>query len=91
METLGLDVENASGKLTHVKGNPLAKDQGEPASGYFNYSSVVGMVMYIAGHTCPCITYTLVGKVQTTQNLSNTDANAQHIKTCQKWLKSSKL
>ncbi len=27
------------------------------ASGDFNYSSVVGMLLYLAGHTCPDITY----------------------------------
>ncbi len=28
-----------------------------PASGGFNYSSVVGMLLYLAGHTCPDITH----------------------------------
>ena len=28
-------------------------DNSEPASGMFNYSSVVGMIMYISGHTRP--------------------------------------
>ncbi len=56
LETLGLDVGTANGKLTPAKGKPLANHaQGEPASGDFNYSRVVGMLSHLAGHTCPDI------------------------------------
>ncbi len=56
--TLGLDVGTANGKLAPVKGKPLTKhEHGEPDSGDFNYSSVVGMLLYLAGHTHPDITY----------------------------------
>ncbi|KAL7447984.1 hypothetical protein ACHAXS_000120 [Conticribra weissflogii] len=30
---------------------------GEPVSGDFNYNIVFGMLLYLAGHTCPDITY----------------------------------
>ncbi len=57
-EILGLDVGTANGKFTPVKGKPLDKHaHGEPASGNFNYSSLVGMLLYLADHTCPNITY----------------------------------
>ncbi len=47
LENIGLDVGAANGKFTSPKGKPLAKNvQGEPASGDFNYSSVVGLQMY---------------------------------------------
>jgi hypothetical protein len=32
-------------------------DNGELASGAFSYSSVVGMLLYLSGHTCPDITF----------------------------------
>ncbi len=42
LETLGLDVGTANGKFIPAEGKPLAKHvHGEPASGDFNYSSVV--------------------------------------------------
>ncbi len=53
---LCLDVGTAYEKLTPSKGKPFAKHvHGEPASGNFNYSSVVRMLLYLAGHTCPDI------------------------------------
>ncbi len=58
LETLDLDIGIANGRFTPVEGKPLVKHaHGEPASGNFNYSSVVGMLLYLAGHTCPDITY----------------------------------
>ncbi len=60
LETLGLDVGTANRKLTHAEGKPLAKHvHGEPASGDFNNTSVVGMLLYLAGHTHPDITCTV--------------------------------
>ncbi len=59
LETLGLDDKTANGKFTPAKGKPLVKHVlGEPAFGYYNYSSVAGMLLY-AGHTFPNITYTV--------------------------------
>ncbi len=58
LETLGLDVGTLNGKFTPAKGKPLVKHvHGEPASGNFNYSSVIGMLLYLADHSGPDITY----------------------------------
>ncbi len=52
LETLGQNVGTPNGKFTLAEGKPLAKHvHGEPASGDFNYSSVVGMLLYLARHT----------------------------------------
>jgi hypothetical protein len=58
IETLGLDIGTTSGKFTPAEAKPLVKDSdGEPALGDFSYSSVVGMLLYLAGHTRPDIAY----------------------------------
>ncbi len=49
LETLGLDVGSGNRKFTPAIGKTLAKlVHGEPASGDFDYSSVVGMLLYPA-------------------------------------------
>ncbi len=51
LETISLDVGNANEKFTPAKGKPHSKHaHGEPVSGKFNYSSVVEMFLYLAGH-----------------------------------------
>ena len=46
------------GKYTPSEAKPLVKDEdGEEASGTFSYSSVVGMLLYLLGHTHPEINY----------------------------------
>ena len=58
IEALGLDIGTVNGKATPSEGRPLVKDHnGEPATGNFNYSSVVGMLLYLSGHTRPDIAY----------------------------------
>lgn len=55
---LGLDVGTINGKATPAEAKPLTKDEdGEAAQGSFNYASVVGMLLYLSGHTRPDIAY----------------------------------
>jgi hypothetical protein len=56
-KALGLD-DRAKGKFTPSESKPLVKDvNGDLASGAFSYSSVVGMLLYLSGHSCPDITF----------------------------------
>ena len=58
LEALGLEIGTVNGKATPAEGRPLVKDpNGEPPVGTFSYSSVVGMLLYLAGHTRPDIAY----------------------------------
>jgi len=58
IEALGLDDGYACGKHTPAKTKPLVKDgDGVAAVEGFSYRSVVGMLLYLSGHTQPDITY----------------------------------
>ena len=58
IEALGLDDGYAKGKRTPAETKPLVKDaDGELAHEGFSYSSVVGMLLYLSGHTRPDIAY----------------------------------
>ncbi len=58
IEALGLDVGTVTPKWMPAEAAPLVKNsEGAPATGAFSYSSVVGMLLYISGHTCPDIAY----------------------------------
>ena len=58
VEALGLDDGYARGKHTPAETKPLVKDaDGAPAVEGFSYSSVVGMLLYLSGHTRPDIAY----------------------------------
>ncbi len=52
VEALGLDDGYAWGKHTPAETKPLVKDEdGVAATEGFSYSSVVGMLLYLLGHT----------------------------------------
>ncbi len=58
IKALGLDDGCAKGKYTPTESKPLVKDiNGNSASGAFSYSSVMGMLLYLSGHTCPDIPF----------------------------------
>jgi hypothetical protein len=58
IEALGLDYGYARGKQTPAETKPLIKDEdGVAAAEGFSYSSVVGMLLYLLGHTQLDITY----------------------------------
>ena len=58
IEYLGLDVGNKKVNWMPVEGKTLVKDKYlYPTTLDFRYSSVVGMIMYLAGHFCPYIVY----------------------------------
>ena len=60
IETLGLDQKVSMSKATPAKSTPLVRDEdGELPHGDFSYSSVVGMLLYLSGHTRPDISYTV--------------------------------
>jgi len=58
IEALGLDDGYARVKHTPAEIKPLVKDaDGAPAVEGFSYASVVGMLLYLSGHTRPDIAY----------------------------------
>ena len=58
IETLGLDSRLSNSKWTPAEATPLVRDEdGEPPHGDFSYSSVVGMLLYLSGHTRLDIAY----------------------------------
>ena len=58
IESLGVDVGTMLGKATPADAKPLVKDtEIEVAHGDFRYSSVVGMMLYISGHSRPDIAH----------------------------------
>jgi hypothetical protein len=58
IEAMRLDIGFVTPKWTTAEAAPLVKDsEGAPATGAFSYSSVIGMLLYLSGHTRPDIAY----------------------------------
>ena len=56
IEAMGLDVGTVNEKATPAQNSPLVKDvNGLDAKGDFSYPSVVGMLLYLSGHSRPDI------------------------------------
>jgi Reverse transcriptase (RNA-dependent DNA polymerase) len=58
-----LDVGHLPCKFTPADSKPLTKDMDLP-DGRYNYVSVIGMLQYLQGHSCPDITYAVSQCVQ---------------------------
>ena len=55
---LGLDDKYSNACPTPAKAAPLPKDDGgDPASGMINYTCIVGMLLYLCGHSHPDISF----------------------------------
>ena len=60
IEALGLDTDKSTPRNTPCLKAPLSKDEdGDPASGNFSYASIVGMLLYLSGHSRPDIAYSV--------------------------------
>ena len=60
ISALGLEGGDIRPKLTPAEHKPLVRDtDGTPAEGAFSYSSVVGMLLYLAGHSRPDLAYSV--------------------------------
>ena len=57
---LGFDESEASSKKSPAERKPLIKDEeGKMAQESFSYASVVGMLLYLVGHTRPDLCYSV--------------------------------
>jgi hypothetical protein len=58
LDALGLDSKMVTNKYTPAEAKPLTRNEdGEGPQGSFSYASVVGMLLYLSGHTRPDIAY----------------------------------
>jgi hypothetical protein len=60
IEALGLDMDQTNAKGTPAERKPFVKDEnGEPQQDTFNYASIVGMLLYLLGHTRPDLAFSV--------------------------------
>jgi len=60
VEALGLCCRSSTAISTPAESAPLPKDsEGDPASDDFNYAAVVGMLLYLCGHSHPGIAFAI--------------------------------
>jgi hypothetical protein len=58
IKALGLHASYSTKKDTPAETSPLPKDaNGEPADPTFNYASIIGMLLYLSGHSRPDIAF----------------------------------
>ena len=58
IDALGLDGNSENGKATPAEAKPLVQNtDGEDAHGDFSYSSTVGMLLFLSGHSWPGTAY----------------------------------
>ena len=57
---MGFDVNETTTKKSPAERQPLTKDEdGEPPQETFSYASIVGMLLYLSGHTRPDLSYSV--------------------------------
>jgi hypothetical protein len=77
ISALGLHSPYSTSKDTPAERNPLPKDSnGTPADGIINYASVVGMLLYLSGHTRPDIAFAVHQCARYTFNPTERHVNA---------------
>jgi hypothetical protein len=60
IEALSLDVDHSTQQKTPCLKTPLTKDlDGDPPQEAFSYASVIGMLLYLSGHSQPDISYSV--------------------------------
>lgn len=60
ISALGFNINETSAKSTPAERKPLTKDEdGEPPQETFSYASVVGMLLYLSGHSRPDLQYSV--------------------------------
>ena len=61
IEAMGLVVTHSTSKLTPDLKTSLTKDvDWDPCSESFVYANIAGMLLYLTGHSCPTISYSVI-------------------------------